>query len=154
MLQQWPEKGLWQQNAPPVGKWGKFRISNALRIIMIHNVSYGYGSKKFKKQIWMIWIATRWSGRVERRSYANDLKWILSLQTGMDRGKDGGSGPYTSYILSCHLKCLTCWSHAYGCRNAAALRGTSLCMNKECPCSDQKLPCTETGWNMSIYKYN
>jgi hypothetical protein len=92
---------------------GKMRKNPHKQCIAYH-VSYGYGSNKFKKQIWMIWIATRWSGRVERRSYANDLKWFLSLQKGMDRGYGSpvhagyGSGPYIlscSHISDCLIHC-------------------------------------------------
>ena len=51
-----------------------------------------------------VWIATRWSGHVERTSCTNDLKWIQSLQKGMDRGYGSPVPPgyeWGPYILSC-----------------------------------------------------
>ena len=47
---------------------------------------YGYGSKKNGMDRY---AATRWSGRMERRSYTGDLKWIQSLQKGMDLDGSG-----------------------------------------------------------------
>ena len=63
--------------------------------------------------IWLqklVWIVTRWSGRMEWRSYTNDLTWILSLQTGMDRGKNGGMDRLWVQGRDRDLTYLTVWA--------------------------------------------